>query len=139
MLDKFVDDLKNSAGTVMRLTSLAVAVAVCLFITTSFLCAAAFIAVLGKYGPIYACLAGAGVFFVCAAMAAICYAVRKKAVREHPVEAAKSTLQTALSDPIVMAAALQAVRVVGIKRLVPLLAIGGIALGLMSKRQHPKE
>jgi hypothetical protein len=38
-----------------------------------------------------------------------------------------------------MAAALQAVRVVGVKRLVPLLAIGGIALGLMSKRPHPKE
>jgi hypothetical protein len=139
MLDKFFDDLKESAGTAMRLTSLAVAVAVCLFITTGFLCAAAFIAVLGKYGPVYACLAGAAVFFVCAAMAAICYALRKKAIRERPVEAAKSTLQTALSDPIVMAAALQAVRVVGVKRLVPLLAIGGIALGLMSKRTHAKE
>jgi len=139
MLDKFVDDLKESAGTAMRLTSLAIAVAVCLFITTGFLCAAAFMAVLAQYGPIYACLAGAGVFLLCAAMAAICYALRKRAIRERPVEAAKSTLQTALSDPIVMAAALQAVRVVGVKRLVPLLAIGGIALGLMSRRPHPKD
>lgn len=139
MLDKFVDDFKESAGTAMRLTSLAAAVAVCLFITTGFLCAAAFMAVLDRYGPIYACLAGAAVFFVCAAMAALCYALRKRAIRQRPVEAAKSTLQTALSDPIVMAAALQAVRVVGVKRLVPLLAIGGIALGLMTKRTHPKE
>lgn len=139
MLDKFIDDIKDSAGTAMRLTSLAAAVAVCLFITTGFLCAAAFMAVLAQYGPIYACLAGAGVFLLCAAMAAICYALRKRAIRKRPVEAAKSTLQTALSDPIVMAAALQAVRVVGVKRLVPLLAIGGIALGLMSRRPHPKD
>lgn len=139
MLDKFVDDLKESAGTVARLTSLAVAVAVCLFITTAFLCAAAFIFVLGKCGPVYACLAGAGVFFVCAVLAAICYALRKRAIQKRPVEAAKSTLQTALSDPLVMATALQAVRIIGVKRLVPLLAIGGIALGLMAKRTHAKE
>lgn len=139
MLDKFIDDIKDSAGTAMRLTSLAAAVAICLFITTGFLCAAAFIAVLNKYGPVYACLAGAAVFFVCAAMAAICYALRKRAIRKRPVEAAKSTLQTALSDPLVVATALQAVRVVGVKRMIPLLAIGGIALGLMMKRPSAKE
>lgn len=139
MLDKFVDDFKESAGTVMRLTSLAAAVAVCLFITTGFLCGAAFIAVLDKYGPVYACLAGAAVFFVCAVMAAICYTLRKRAIQKRPVEAAKSTLQTALGDPIVMATALQAVRIVGVKRMIPLLAIGGIALGLMAKRPPAKE
>ncbi|CAM5307473.1 putative protein OS=Afipia felis OX=1035 GN=BN961_00174 PE=4 SV=1 [Afipia felis] len=139
MLDKFIDDLKDSAGTAMRLTSLAAAVAVCLFITTGFLCAAAFIAVLDKYGPVYACLAGAAIFFVCAATAAICYALRKRAIRKRPVEAAKSTLQTALSDPLVVATALQAVRIVGVKRMIPLLAVGGIALGLMMKRPPAKE
>ena len=139
MLDKFVDDFKESAGTVMRLTSLAAAVAVCLFITTGFLCGAAFIAVLDKYGPVYACLAGAAVFFVCAVMAAICYALRKRAIQKRPVEAAKSTLQTALGDPIVMATALQAVRIVGVKRMIRLLAIGGFALGLMAKRPPAKE
>ena len=139
MLDKFVDDFKESAGTVMRLTSLAAAVAVCLFITTGFLCGAAFIAVLDKYGPVYACLAGAAVFFVCAVMAAICYALRKRAIQKRPVEAAKSTLQTALGDPIVMATALQAVRIVGVKRMIRLLAIGGCALGLMAKRPPAKE
>jgi len=139
MLDKLLDDLKESAGTAMRLTSLAAAVAVCLFITTGFLCGAAFIAVLNTYGPVYACLAGAAVFFVCAAMAAICYALRKRTIRQRPVEAAKSTLQTALGDPIVMATALQAVRIIGVKRMIPLLAIGGIALGLMSKRPPAKE
>jgi hypothetical protein len=139
MLDKFDDDLKESAGTVARLTSLAAAAAICLFITTGFLCAAAFILVLEHYGAVYACLAGAAIFFVCAALAAICYELRKRAIKRRPVQAAKSTLQTALSDPLVVAAALQTVRVVGVKRLVPLLAIGGIALGLMAKRPSAKD
>ena len=86
----------------------------------------------------YACLAGAGVFFVATMLAAICYAVRKHQVKRKPVEAAKeskSALQTALSDPMILAAALQIVRSVGITRLVPILAVGGIALGVMANRR----
>jgi hypothetical protein len=139
MLDKFIEDLKDSTGTVVRQTSFAIAVAACLLITTGFLCAALFLAVLEKYGPIYACLTGATVFFVCGALAATCYLVRKRQIQRQPVETAKSSLQTALSDPMVMAAALQVMRVVGIKRLVPLIAIGGIAFGLFSKRQKTGE
>jgi hypothetical protein len=139
MLDKFIDDLKNSTGTIVRQTSFAIAVAVCLLITTGFLCAALFIAVLEKYGPIYACLTGAAVFFVCGALAATCYLIRRRQIQRQPAEAAKSSLQTALSDPMVLAAALQAVRVIGVKRLVPLIAVGGIALGLFAKRQKAAE
>ena len=43
MLQKFMDDFRESTGSALRLTSLAIAVAVLLFITTSFLCAAAFV------------------------------------------------------------------------------------------------
>ena len=138
MLLKFIDDFRESTGTALRLTSLAAAVAVSLFVTTGFLCAAAFVFVLERYGLMYACLAGAGVFFVATILAAICYAVRKHQVRRAPVEAAKeakSTLQTALSDPMMVAAALQVVRTVGVSRLVPILAVGGIALGLMASRR----
>ncbi len=39
-----------------------------------------------------------------------------------------------LSDPMLMAAALQVVRAIGIKRLVPILAVGGIALGFLASR-----
>jgi uncharacterized membrane protein (DUF441 family) len=139
MLDKFLDDLKDSTGIIARQTSFVIAVAVCLLVTTGFLTAALFMAVLEKYGPVYACLSGAAVFFVCAALAAMCYAVRKRQLKRRPVEAAKSSVQTALSDPMVMAAVLQAVRVVGVKRLIPLLAIGGIAFGLYSKRSKADE
>lgn len=138
MLHKLIDDFRESTGTALRLTSLAAAVAVSLFITTGFLCAAAFVFVLERYGLMYACLAGAGVFFVATLLAAICYAVRKRQVQRKPVEAAKeakSALQTALSDPMMVAAALQIVRTVGVTRLVPILAIGGIALGFMASRR----
>ena len=58
MFQRLIDDFKDSTGTALRLTSLAAAAAVALFVTTSFLCAAAFIFVLNKYGPVEACLDG---------------------------------------------------------------------------------
>lgn len=136
MLQKFMDDFRESTGSALRLTSLAIAVAVLLFVTTCFLCAAAFVFVLQKYGLLQACFAGAGVFFVATMLAAIAYMVRKKQIREKPVEAAKSTMQAALSDPMVLAAGLQIVRTIGLKRIVPIIAIGGIALGLMASRRQ---
>lgn len=136
MFQKFMDDFRESTGSALRLTSLAIAVAVLLFITTSFLCAAAFVFVLQKYGLLQACFAGAGVFFVATVLAAISYAVRKRQIKKRPVEAAKSTMQAALSDPMVLAAGLQIVRTIGLKRIIPIVAIGGLALGLMASRRQ---
>lgn len=136
MFQKIIDDLKASTGAALRLSSLAIAVAACLFITTAFLCAAAFVFALQKYGLIQACLAGAAVFFVATLLAAIGYALQKREIAKKPVEAAKSTLSAALSDPMMMAVGLQLIRTIGVKRLVPLLAIGGIALGLMAQRHQ---
>jgi len=141
MLQRFIDDIRDSTGTALRLTSLAAAAAVALLVTTAFLCAAAFVFVLEKYGPVQACLSGAAVFFVVTLIAAISYMVRKKQIRTRAEQAAKeaartakSTAQTVLSDPMLMAAALQVVRAIGIKRLVPILAVGGLALGFMASR-----
>ena len=64
MFQRIIDGISASTGAAMRLTSLALATGIALLITTSFLCAAAFIAVLEAYGPVPACLAGAGVFFL---------------------------------------------------------------------------
>lgn len=139
MFQKMIDDLKASTGSALRLTSLAIAVAACLFITTVFLCAAAFVFTLQKYGLIQACLAGAAVFFVATLMAAIGYTLQKREIAKKPVEAAKSGLSAALSDPMMMAIGLQLIRTIGVKRLVPLLAIGGIALGLMAQRSHGED
>jgi len=134
-----IDDFKDQTGTALRLTSLAAAVAVALFVTASFLCAAAFVFVLQKYGPIEACLTGAGIFFVVTLIAAGCYMARKNRAETRAKETAKSAAQTALADPMLVAAGIQVIRAIGIKKLIPILAVGGLALGLMASRNAAAE
>jgi hypothetical protein len=134
MFARMIDDFKDQTGTALRLTSLAAAAAVALFITTSFLCAAAFVFVLQRYGLVEACLTGAGIFFVVTLIAAGCYMLRKRQIEARAAERTKSAVQTALADPMVVAAGIQLIRSIGIKKLVPILALGGLALGLMASR-----
>ncbi len=136
MFRRLLDDFRDSTGNALRLTSLAGAAAVALFITTSFLCAAAFVFVLEKYGLVEACLAGAAIFFVVTLIAAACYMARKKEIERCVAEArseAKSSVQTVLADPMLLTAGIQLVRAVGIKRLIPILAVGALALGLLAR------
>jgi hypothetical protein len=139
MFQRMIDDFKESTGTALQVTSLATAVALCLFITTSFLCAAAFVFVLQRYGLIEACLTGAAVFFVVTVIAAGCYMVRKNQVKARAEETAKSAAQTALSDPMLVAAGIQVIRAIGIKRLIPILAVGGLALGFLASRNSASD
>jgi hypothetical protein len=139
MFQRMIDNFKESTGTALQLTSLATAVALCLFITTSFLCAAAFVFVLQRYGLIEACLTGAAVFFVVTLIAAGCYMVRKNQVKARAEETAKSAAQTALSDPMLVAAGIQVIRAIGIKRLIPILAVGGLALGFLASRNSASD
>jgi hypothetical protein len=134
MFGRMIDDFKESTGIALRLTSLAMATAVTLFIAIGFLCAAAFVYVLQNYGLIEACLTGAGVFTIVALITAICYIVRKNSIKERTKETAKSAMHSALADPMVVAAGLQIIRTIGIKRLVPILAVGGLALGFLASR-----
>jgi hypothetical protein len=136
MFQRIVDDFKESTGTALRLTSLAAIAAIALFITTGFLCAAAFILALEKYGPVAACFTGAAIFLVVTLIAAGSYMLRKRQIKQHAQAAAKSAAQTMLADPMVVAAGLQLIRAIGIKKLIPLLAVGGLALGLMANRSH---
>jgi hypothetical protein len=134
MFQRLIDDFKDSTGSALRLTSLAAAAAVALFVTTSFLCAAAFVFVLEKYGPVPACLTGAAIFFVVTMIAAICYMVRKNQIKVRAEQTAKSAAQTLLADPMLVAVGIQVVRAIGIKKLIPILAVGGLALGLLASR-----
>ena len=134
MFARMMDNLRDSTGRAMQLTSLAAAMALALGVTISFLCAAAFVYVLQRYGLIEACLTGAGVFFVVTLIAAGGYMVRKRQVKARVAETAKSGLQTALADPMLVATGIQIVRAIGIKRLIPLLAVGGLALGFLATR-----
>jgi hypothetical protein len=137
VFQRIVDDVKDSTRTALQLSSLVVVIAIACFIAIAFLCAAAFVAVLEAYGPVWACLAGAAVFFVVALFAVAVYAIRKRratarATERH--ERQKPAAYAALADPTVMAIGLQMARTIGMKRLIPLLAIGGIALGLLASR-----
>ena len=139
MFQRMFDNIRDTTRRALRLTSLAAAAGVALFITLSFLCAAAFVVVLDRYGLVQACLAGAAVFFVVTLIAAGSYMVGKKQAEESTKAAAKSAVHTALADPMVVAAGLQLIRSVGIKRLIPLLAVGGLALGFLVSRQGGSE
>jgi hypothetical protein len=137
MFQRMISDLKDSTGTALRLTSLAAAAAAALFIAISFLCAAAFVFVYQRYGLVEACLTGAGVFLVVAAITAAYYMGRKKQVEAEAAraaETAKSAMQTALSDPMLVAAGLQVIRAIGVKKLIPILAVGGLVLGFLASR-----
>jgi|SRR5690348_14861137 hypothetical protein len=134
MFQRMIDDFKQAAGTAVRLTSLAAAMAFALLVTLAFLCAAAFVYVLQNYGLIQACLAGSALFFVVSLILAGCYMMRKNKIQKRAAEVPQSGVQSALADPMLVATGIQLIRAVGIKRLVPILAIGGLALGLMATR-----
>jgi hypothetical protein len=137
MFGRMIDDFKDSTGRALQLTSLAAVAALALGITIAFLCAAAFVYVLQHYGLIEACLAGAGVFLLVTLIAAASYMLRKRQARARAAETAKSAksgLQTALADPMLVATGIQIVRAIGVKRLIPILAVGGLALGFLATR-----
>jgi hypothetical protein len=136
MIRRMIDDFKESAGNAVRLTSLAAAAAFALLITAIFLCAAGFIFMLQRYGPIEACLAGAAVFLVLTAIAAGSYMARRHQMKVRAELAARKAARNLLTDPATLAIGLQLVRAIGVKRLVPILAIGGVALGLLAARGH---
>ncbi|WP_257166360.1 hypothetical protein [Bradyrhizobium sp. SRS-191] len=138
MLQRMIAEVKESTSHTVRLTTLALAAAVGLFITTCFLCAAAFVAVFQRYGLVAACLTGAAIFFVATLIAAASYMARKRALARRAARAAEATrsaAQSLFADPMLLASGLQVVRMIGVKRLVPLLAVGGLALGLLARGQ----
>jgi fatty acid desaturase len=138
MFARMIDDFKESTGSALRLTSLAAAAALALFVTTCFICAAAFVLVLDKYGLVQACLAGAAIFFVVTLIAAFSYIARKKQIEKQAkaraAEAARSAVHTALADPMLVATGIQVIRAIGVKKLIPILAVGGLALGFLASR-----
>ena len=139
MIGRIIDDMKESAGMAVKLTSLAAAIAFALLITFCFLCAAAFVYVLQNYGPVEACLAGAAIFLLVAAIGTAIYVSWKKQPRRHSSETSRSALQSALKDPALIATGIQLVRAIGVKKLLPILAVGGLALGLLANRAHSNQ
>jgi hypothetical protein len=67
-------------------------------------------------------------------IAAGSYMVRKRQIQARAEAAAKSAAHSMLADPMVVAAGLQIIRAIGVRRLIPILAVGGLALGFLASR-----
>ena len=107
-----------------------------LTLATGFLCAAIFVVVLQRYGLAEACLAGAAVFLILTLITALAYMLYTRQTRREVAEVEKSAIAAALSDPAMIAVVIQVARAIGLKRLVPLLAIAGVAAGLSAHRRR---
>lgn len=134
MFQRVIDNFRDSVASTMRLTSLVAIAALALLIAAAFLYTAGFIFILQQYGPIDACLAGAGFFFIITLIVAGIYVIRKNRTKARAAAAAKAAAQSPLADPMLAALAIQVIRAVGVKKVIPLLAVGGLALGLFAGR-----
>jgi hypothetical protein len=135
MFQRVIDDFKESAGNAIRLTSVAAVAIIAGSITIVFLCAAAFVFVLQNYGLIEACLSGAAIFFLITLIAVVTYEIRRSAMKKRAARTARSAAQNLLADPMLVTAGLQLVRAIGVKKLIPIMALGGLALGLLAGRR----
>jgi hypothetical protein len=106
---------------------------VALLIAIAFLCAAGFIFVNQRYGVIAACIAGAILFLIVMLIAFIWSAAVKWQYEARARQRAKAA-RNILADPALLVTGLQVVRAIGVKRLIPLLAVGGLALGVLASR-----
>ncbi len=135
MFDRIYDRWKKDASGALSLGVIAAASIVTATVTLSFLCAAAFVVALDRYGLVDACLAGAGVFLLATMALLGAYAIH--VARRRRDAQARAALEppplSALADPRVILAGLQILQAIGSKRLLPILAIGGAALVLASR------
>jgi uncharacterized membrane protein len=135
---RIVDEFKDAASSTVQQASLISAIALAIVIAAGFLCAAAFVFVLQSYGAVAACLTLAGVFLLIAVISAVIYAIRKRQI-EARARQRRTRAAHLLADPAVLTTGLQIARAVGLKRLIPLIAIGGVALGFLATRSSAQD
>jgi len=134
MFRRMIDDFKSSTGSAMRQTALAAMAVLSSYVALAFLCAAGFLVVLDRYGRVEACLAGAGLFLLVTLIFVSVHTAHKRQIEARAAERSKSTARALLSDPVMVATGIQIIRAIGVKRLLPILAVGGLAFGLLAGR-----
>jgi ABC-type dipeptide/oligopeptide/nickel transport system permease component len=134
MFEKVHERLRSEARWTLTLLALAAACAGAAAIALGFLCAAGFVFALDHLGVVYACLIATGVFLAAALIFLAGYAIlaarRRRKERERAAAEARSL--SALADPRLVLLAFRVVQAVGVRRLIPLLAVGGAAFALAS-------
>jgi hypothetical protein len=99
-------------------------------LTAGFVLLIAFIWLAGRYGPLTAATALAGLFLLATIIAAICCLWLRRRTIEQAELALAARRNTIWLDPKVLGGAIQASRAVGWRKLVPLLAVGMLAAGV---------
>ena len=136
MLERLSDRWKREIGGALGRAAIATAAAAAGAVALAFLCAAVFVAVLERYGLVGACLAGAAFFLLVALVLLIVHSVapaRRRRTSERMRAPSESEPPSLISDPRLILAALQVVQAVGLRRLLPLVALGGAAFALASR------
>jgi len=133
MFQRMIGEISMAARHVMQQALLALLMLLALLVMSAFLCAALFIHLYQSYGLIDACLANAGIFFAVAVVMGLIYLTHRR-TKKPPAPAPRSPVQSALADPMLLATGLQIGRAIGFKRLIPVLLLGGLALGFLAGR-----
>jgi len=144
MFERLFARLRAQAANSLRMAAIVSACLIAAGVTFGFLCAAAFIAALYAYGPIYACLIGAGAFFVGTLFLLALYAALKargRRIAEEEAERARAEAQAAspLADPRLILTGLQIAQAVGVRRLIPLIAVGAAAFALAARSANGRQ
>ncbi|MBV8614916.1 MAG: hypothetical protein JOY66_14295, partial [Acetobacteraceae bacterium] len=123
------------AGYSLRALALTSAVLASGLLAVAFLVAALFVEVNRRYGPAKACVACAGVFLLVTVALLVVYALVADRHRreEEALRSAAASSALALADPRIVLLALQVVQAVGLRRLLPIVALGGAGLALASR------
>ena len=129
MFERLSDRWRKEAGSTVRLAAIAAAGVG----TAVSLSAAAFVAVFDRYGLVDACLAGAAAFLAATVVLLVIYAgvvdnSRQEARLREMAEPSSSP--SPLADPRLILVGLQVAQAIGLKRVLPILAVGGAAFVL---------
>ena len=136
MFERAIGSWRRVVAAEMRVAAVGVAAFSAAAVTLGLLCAALFVVVMDRYNVLYACLSVAVVFFGIAAALFVQYlTARDEAERE--AAASRTTRQSLLVDPFVLATGVQIIRAIGIKKAVTLLAVVGTGVAQASRTWSP--
>ena len=127
-------DFKARLNVSLRATAWGAVAALAGAVAVLFFCIALFAWLAQKYGSIMAGLVLGGIFLLIMLTTGItCMAIRRKRVRLRVREATSGS--NWWQDPALVLTALQIARMIGVRRLVPIAIVGGIAAGLLSGKK----
>jgi hypothetical protein len=141
MFERIVEQWTASLRSAAELGAIALTAVASASIALAFLCAAAFVFVFDRYGLISACVAGAVIFLLATRMLLFFYASvsAKRMCRVNEAKAraaveAESRLSP-VTDPRIVLTALQIVQAIGIRRMLPILALGVVFSLSVTRRE----